>query len=104
MEEMGIAKKEKPLQRIATIGLGWTLVLVGVVGLLLPLLPGGLLIVLGALMLDSQHPWLRRALEKCRARFPILECAFRRLSSWGESWRSRFRNSNPGNSRSQFEV
>ena len=104
MEEMEIVKNKKPLQRVATISLGWAFVLVGIVGLLLPVVPGGLLIVLGALMLDSQHPWLRRVLEKCRARFPILERATRRISSCGRTWRSRFTNYVPGKARQKLGV
>ena len=104
MQEIGIRKRQKPLQRIAVVALGSVLVLGGTIALLLPVVPGSLLIVAGVLMLSPQCPWLRRALQKCRVRFPILERAFRRLSSWGKSCRSRFRNSNPGSSRSQPEF
>ena len=71
--------------------------LVGIVGLFLPVVPGTFLIVAGALMLNPQCTWLSRALEKCRMRFPALERAFRRFSTWDKSWQSRFSNS-PGDS------
>ena len=104
MEKMEIVNNKNALQRVATISLGWAFVLAGIVGLFLPVVSGGLLIVLGALMLDSQHPWLRRVLEKCRARFPILERATRRISSCGRTWRSRFTNDVPGKSRQKVGV
>jgi hypothetical protein len=75
MQEIGVAKAQRPLQRVA---LGWILMLVGTVGLFLPVVPGAFLIATGALMLNPQRTWLSRALEKCRMRFPALERAFRR--------------------------
>jgi hypothetical protein len=103
MQEIGIAKAQKPLQRIVVVALGWILMIGGIVGLFLPFVPGAVLIVAGALMLKPQRTWLRRALEECRVRFPVLGRAFGRFSSCGESWHSRFRN-NPDDSGSQFRV
>jgi hypothetical protein len=75
MQEIGIAKTQRPLQRVAVVALGWILMLVGIGGLFLPVVPGAFLIVAGALMLNPQRTWLSRALEKCRMRFPALESA-----------------------------
>jgi uncharacterized membrane protein YbaN (DUF454 family) len=97
MQGIGITKKQKPPQRIAVFALGWILILGGIAGLFIPILPGGVLIFAGALMLSPQSTWLRRALENCRVRSPFLERTFKRFSAWGESWRGRFRNS-PGDS------
>jgi len=97
MQKIGVAKTQKPLQRIAFVALGWILIIAGIVGLFLPVVPGTFLIVAGALMLQPQRTWLRRALETCRVRFPVLERAFRRYSTWGKCWQSRFGNS-PGDS------
>jgi Putative transmembrane protein (PGPGW) len=66
--ESNAATLKGPLKRVAILALGWSLVLSGIVGLFLPIVPGGFLIVAGALMLSPQCAWLRRALEKCRAR------------------------------------
>ena len=94
MQEIGVAKTQRPLQRVAP---GWILILVGIVGLFLPVVPGAFLIATGALMLNPQRTWLSRALEKCRMRFPALERAFRRFFAWGKCWPSRF-SSSPGDS------
>lgn len=80
MPEIGIARVRK-LPPIATVALGWILLLGGIVGLLFPIVPGGFLIFVGAFMLNPQCAWLRRALENRRVRFPALERAFRRLSA-----------------------
>jgi hypothetical protein len=103
MQEIEVTRS-KPLRRLAFVVLGWALLLVGVTGLLLPVVPGGLLIVLGALMLKRQHPWLGRVLEKCRAQFPALERTVRRIASLGGTWRSRFTNNVPSKSRTQLGV
>jgi hypothetical protein len=80
---VGITKTQKVPQRMAIIALGWIFIFGGVVELLIPLVPGGFLIVAGALILSPQCPWLRRTLEKCRARFSILERAVETLP-WGD--------------------
>ena len=103
MQEIGIAKTQKPLQRIAVVALGWILMIGGIVGLFLPFVPGTFLIVAGALMLKPQRAWLRRASETCQVQFPVLERAFKRFQTWVKCWRSRFSNST-GDSGSQFRV
>jgi uncharacterized membrane protein YbaN (DUF454 family) len=95
---------DNPLRRIAVVALGWSLVIGGVIGLLLPVIPGWLLIVLGALVLNTEHPWLRGVLEKLGTRFPVLKRVLNRVSSWRESWRRPFRMSDSRNSRPQCEV
>jgi uncharacterized membrane protein YbaN (DUF454 family) len=84
MQEIGITKSPK-LQRFAVVALGWVLILLGIVGLVLPVVPGAVLIVFGVLMVNPQSVWLRRMLEKCQVRFPVVAPAFRHFSTWGES-------------------
>jgi uncharacterized membrane protein YbaN (DUF454 family) len=102
MPEIGITKSPK-LQRFAVVALGWVLILLGIVGLVLPVVPGGVLIVFGVLMLNPQSVWLRRMLEKCQVRFPVVAPAFRHFSTWGESRQSLFKKNLP-DSGVQFEV
>ena len=88
---------QKPFQRIAVIALGCALMLVGIIGLFLPVVPGGFFIVAGVLTLSPRCPWLRRTLEKSRARVPLIERTFSRLSAWWETGRRHFTNpSDPG--------
>jgi uncharacterized membrane protein YbaN (DUF454 family) len=99
-----IQTSKNPLRRIAVVALGWSLVIGGAIGLLLPVIPGWLLIVLGALVLSTEHPWLRRLLQKLRVRFPAVRRGLNRVSSWRESWRRPFRMSDSRNSRSRCEL
>jgi uncharacterized membrane protein YbaN (DUF454 family) len=88
-----VAKAQNQLERVARVVLGWVFICLGVVGLVLPVVPGAILIVVGALMVNPQWEWLRRVLQKCRVRFPILAPAFRRFSAWSESSQSLFKKS-----------
>jgi hypothetical protein len=103
MQQIGITKTQKLPQRVAIIALSWIFILGGIVGLFIPVLPGGVLIFAGALMLSPHNTLLRRILEKCRLRFPLLERASRPLATWIESWQSRSQN-NPDDSISQSSV
>ena len=92
MQEIGVTKTQKPFQRIAVVVFGSTLTLGGIIGLFLPLVPGDLLIGAGVLVLSTQYPWLRQALENCRARFPLVRRTLMRLSACWETCRGRFTN------------
>jgi hypothetical protein len=90
MQEIGITKPQKPVQRVAVIALGWVLILLGIVGLVLPVLPGAALIVVGVLTVNPQATWLGRIREKCRVSFPVLAPAFRRFCASSKSNQSLF--------------
>ena len=83
-----VAKAQNQLERVALVALGWVFICLGIVGLVVPVVPGAVLIVVGALMVNPQCAWLRRMLETCRVRFPVLAPAFRRFSAWSESRQS----------------
>jgi len=102
MQEIGITKTQKRFQRIAVVALGSALMLGGIIGLFLPVVPGDLLIGAGVLMLSTQYAWLRQAVEKCRARFPFVRRTLIRLSACWETCRRRF--TNPGDPGSQLGV
>ena len=80
MQQSGITKPQKALQRVAVVSLGWVFIVVGIAGLFLPILPGGVLILAGVLLLNPESPLLRRVLEKCRARFAFLDRALKRFA------------------------
>jgi len=79
--EATVAKAQSQLERLAVVALGWVFICLGIVGLVLPVVPGALLIVVGALMVNPQWESLRRMLETCRVRFPVLAPVFRRFSA-----------------------
>jgi hypothetical protein len=104
MQGIGITKSPK-LQRFAVVALGWVLILLGIAGLVLPVIPGAVLMVAGVLMVNPQCVWLRRMLEKCQVRFPVVARAFRHFSTSGESRQSLFTKNlrDSGTRNSKFE-
>ena len=94
-----------PLKRVAILAFGWSLVLGGIIGLFLPIVPGGILIAAGALMLTPQFAWLRRAIEKCHARSQGVvwfNCGL--LNHDGGSSKVNDERGNPTNSRGNRHV
>jgi uncharacterized membrane protein YbaN (DUF454 family) len=61
--------------------LGWILLLVGVLGLLLPLLPGIPLVIAGLVILSREYDWARRVLARVGRWRPAVSKKLRRL--WG---------------------
>ncbi len=58
------------VKRIVRLVLGWTCLVLGVVGLFVPILQGVLLILIGMALLSRDSRWARRCLMKLRLKFP----------------------------------
>jgi len=58
---------------------GWASLLIGVVGLVAPIIPGWLFIALGALLLSPDLPFFARLVDRVERRFPALQGALRRF-------------------------
>ena len=58
------------LKRIAIYVVGWAFILLGIAGLVLPILQGILFILVGLLILSSVSPWADRMLKRLKERFP----------------------------------
>jgi len=61
--------------------LGWILLLVGVIGLFLPLLPGIPLLIAGLVILSREYEWARQLLARARQLLP------RAAARLGQFWR-----------------
>lgn len=72
--------------RIATTTLGWLLVVIGVVGLFLPVLQGGLSLAVGFALLSISSQWVHLRLRALLGRYPRIwkrmERFRRRLHAW----------------------
>ncbi|HXA84249.1 MAG TPA: PGPGW domain-containing protein [Candidatus Dormibacteraeota bacterium] len=60
-------------RRLAFIVAGWGLLMLGAVGLFLPILPGILLLVVGLSILSVEHEFARRWMTTLRRRFPATD-------------------------------
>ena len=67
------------MMRVVRLVLGWTCMVVGVVGLFVPILQGVLLIFLGMALLSRDSRWARRCLSKLRLRFPDAHARMQRV-------------------------
>ena len=75
--------------------LGFSLLALGVAGLILPFLQGLLFLALGVFVLRDQYPWARRWMGKLEARFPSqmarVEAMEARLIGWTQRQGERLR-------------
>ena len=60
----------RKFKRAAILVVGWAFILIGIVGLFLPILQGILFIVIGLVILSAEYAWANRLLTKLRNRFP----------------------------------
>jgi len=72
--------------RLATTSLGWLLIVIGVVGIFLPVLQGGLSLALGFALLSISSQWVHLRLRKLMGRWPgiwkRMERFRRRFHGW----------------------
>ncbi len=57
-------------KKVVLLILGWGFIVLGVIGLFLPILQGVLFLVTGLLILSSEYVWAHKLLQKIRSRFP----------------------------------
>ncbi len=73
-------------KRIAILTVGWGFILLGVVGLFLPVLQGVLFLLVGLIILSSEYVWAHRLLARLRDRFPKIsqtaEAAAHKAAAW----------------------
>ena len=73
-------------RRIAILALGWGFIVLGIVGLVLPVLQGFLFLLIGLALLSSESKTARRLLVRLRERYPglseRLDLAEQRARRW----------------------
>ncbi len=63
-------------KKIGLLTAGWFLILLGVVGIVAPILPGIPFLIVGFSLLATEYAWARHLLAKLKARFPKFAAAF----------------------------
>jgi uncharacterized protein len=58
------------LKRAVILVVGWCFILLGIVGLFLPVLQGLLFLFVGLVILSSEYAWAHRLIARLRERFP----------------------------------
>ena len=58
------------IKRVLILLVGWGFILLGIVGLFLPILQGILFLLVGLIILSSEYIWAHRLMDWLRQRFP----------------------------------
>jgi uncharacterized protein len=58
------------VKRVLVLLAGWGCILLGILGLVLPVLQGVLFLLIGLVILSTEYLWAHRLLGKARERFP----------------------------------
>jgi hypothetical protein len=66
MTEIVRVSSTQPSASVWRTPAGWTLLILGVAGLVLPFLPGVPLLIAGLVMLSAQHRWARNCLRRMK--------------------------------------
>ncbi len=77
----------KQIKRWLWIAAGWFFIVLGIVGLFLPILQGILFLFIGLLILSSEYVWAHRLLQKLRSKVPKISA---RLDSMHQQFIARW--------------
>ena len=76
-------------KRILILMDGWAFILVGIVGLFLPILQGVLFILIGLIILSSEYVWAHHLLTRLKQRFPKLGRVADQATEKAKAWMQR---------------
>ncbi len=76
-------------KRILLLVVGWAFILLGILGLFLPVLQGVLFLLVGLIILSSEYVWAHRLLTKVRERFPKIGRTADRATEKASAWLRR---------------
>lgn len=68
--------KRSPFLRFVILVSGWFFIVLGILGLFLPILQGILFLAIGAYLLSLESPMARRIINRLRTRYPKLGATF----------------------------
>ncbi len=69
--------------------IGWVFIVLGMIGLFLPLMQGILFLMIGLTILSSEYVWAHHLLAKVRARFPRIAIFSDRAQEKATTWMRR---------------
>ncbi len=84
---------KRHLKRLGVLVLGWGFILVGLIGLFLPIIQGILCLLIGLFILSTEYAWAHHLLQKLKARFPRIAVHFDRARERAAHWLRRGRAS-----------
>jgi uncharacterized membrane protein YbaN (DUF454 family) len=79
------------IRRYVILTLGWIFILLGILGLFLPILQGILFLCIGVLLLSSESARMRLMIMKLGRRYPKFRTALTAAKGKAREWRNRLR-------------
>lgn len=76
-------------KRWLILAAGWGFILLGIVGLFLPVLQGILFLLVGLMILSAEYVWAHKVLTKLRDHFPKLAARIDEASEKGRAFMRR---------------
>lgn len=73
-------------KRLLKLVLGWCCLVLGVLGLFLPILQGVLFLAIGLAILAQEQPWAHRLMTRIRHRYPHLTETLDHARHKAEAW------------------
>ena len=83
------------LKRVLVLMVGWSFVLLGIVGLFLPILQGILFILIGLFILSSEYVWAHYLLERLKVRYPRLSAVAHNAKERAQQWMAKITGRSP---------
>jgi uncharacterized membrane protein YbaN (DUF454 family) len=79
------------MKKILVLITGWAFIVVGIVGLFLPVLQGILFLMIGLIILSTEYHWARRLVERVKNRFPAVTKVSHEAAEKAHAWLRRLR-------------
>ncbi|HEX4920273.1 MAG TPA: PGPGW domain-containing protein [Candidatus Bathyarchaeia archaeon] len=73
-------------KKVAPILFGWSFIMLGVIGLFLPVLQGVLFLLIGLFILSTEYVWAHRLLLRIQNRFPAVALQWEQVASRSSKW------------------
>jgi len=83
------------VKRAVVLSVGWCSILLGIVGLFLPVLQGLLFLFVGLVILSSEYAWAHRLIARLRERFPRLGRVADEAAEKASGWLGRLSHRDP---------
>jgi len=83
------------VKRVLVLFVGWGFILLGIVGLFLPVLQGVLFLLVGLIILSSEYVWAHHLITRLRQRFPKLGSIADQAAGKAASWLQRLSHRTP---------
>lgn len=77
------------MTKLAMLGLGYVFLVLGVLGLFLPVLQGVLFLTVGLLILSRHAPWAERLLTRLKTRYPTFARTVVAAEELAQRWMDR---------------